>query len=51
MKKNLYLMLLCCAIPAGFGSCIWFEEIDSLQRIEKKTIVSFKPIGVNFAMR
>jgi hypothetical protein len=29
-------------------SCISFEEIDSLQRIEKKTIVSFKPIGANF---
>jgi hypothetical protein len=28
---------------------ISFEEIDSLQRIEKKNDCSFKPIGANFA--
>jgi hypothetical protein len=53
MKKNLLLLLLFGVIPAGFASCtISFEEIDSLQRIEKeKRLFSFKPIGANFAMR
>jgi thioredoxin-related protein len=44
MKKNLYLLLLlCCAIPAGFAQLhsVPFEEIDSLQRIEKKKTIVF----------
>jgi hypothetical protein len=28
---------------------ISFEEIDSLQRIEKKKLFSFKPIGANLS--
>ncbi|MFV8358761.1 thioredoxin family protein [Flavobacterium sp. LS1P3] len=44
MKKNLYLLLLlCCAIPTGFAQLqsISFEEIDSLQRIEKRKTIVF----------
>lgn len=44
MKKNLYLLLLlCCAIPAGFAQLhsVEFEQIDSLQRIEKKKTIVF----------
>nr|WP_315231560.1 thioredoxin family protein [uncultured Flavobacterium sp.] len=44
MKKNLYLLLLlCCAIPAGFAQLhsVAFEEIDSLQRIEKRKTIVF----------
>ena len=44
MKKNLYvLLLLCCAIPAGFAQLhsVSFEKIDSLQRIEKRKTIVF----------
>ena len=44
MKKNLYLLLLlCCGIHAGFAQLhsVSFEEIDSLQRIEKKKTIVF----------
>ncbi|RKS15841.1 thioredoxin family protein [Flavobacterium sp. 120] len=44
MKKNLYLLLLlCCVIPAGFAQMhsVAFEEIDSLQRIEKRKTIVF----------
>ena len=44
MKKNLFLvLLLCCAIPAGFAQLrsVSFEEIDSLQRIEKRKTIVF----------
>ena len=44
MKKNLYLLLLlCCVIPAGFAQLlsVAFEEIDSLQRIEKRKTIVF----------
>lgn len=44
MKKNLYLLLfLCCAIPVGFAQLhsVTFEEIDSLQRIEKRKTIVF----------
>jgi thioredoxin-related protein len=44
MKKNLYILLfLCCAIPAGFAQLhsVSFEQIDSLQRIEKKKTIVF----------
>jgi thioredoxin-related protein len=44
MKKNLYVLLfLCCAIPAGFAQLhpISFEEIDNLQRIEKRKTIVF----------
>ena len=44
MKKNLYLLLLlCCAIPDGFAQLlsVSFEEIDSLQRIEKRKTIVF----------
>ncbi|RBN49955.1 thioredoxin family protein [Flavobacterium psychrolimnae] len=52
MKKNLYLLLLlCCVIPAGFAQLhsVAFEEIESLQRIEKrKTIVFIKTYWCQF---
>jgi hypothetical protein len=44
----IYCLLLCCSIPDGFAQLqsISFEEIDSLQRIEKrKTIVFIQTIG------
>ena len=44
MKKNLYLLLLlCCAIPAGFAQLhsVSFEQIDSLQTIEKRKTIVF----------
>lgn len=44
MRKNLYLLLLlCCAIPTGFAQLrsVSFEEIDSLQRIEKRKTIVF----------
>jgi thioredoxin-related protein len=44
MRKNLYLMLLlCCAIPTGFAQLrsVSFEEIDSLQGIEKRKTIVF----------
>lgn len=44
MKKNHYLLLLlCCAIPAGFAQLhsVSFEQIDSLQRIEKRKTIVF----------
>jgi thioredoxin-related protein len=43
MKKNLLLLLLCCSIPDGFAQLqsISFEEIDSLQRIEKRKTIVF----------
>ena len=44
MKKNLYLLLvLCCSIPTGFAQLqsISFEEIDSLQTIEKRKTIIF----------
>ena len=44
MKKNFYLLLLlCCVIPAGFAQLqsISFEEIDSLQGIEKRKTIVF----------
>ena len=44
MKKNLYvLLLLCCAIPAGFAQLhsVSFEQVDSLQRIEKRKTIVF----------
>ncbi|MFV8364056.1 thioredoxin family protein [Flavobacterium sp. ZT3P35] len=44
MKKNFYLLLLlCCVIPDGFAQLqsILFEEIDSLQRIEKRKTIVF----------
>lgn len=44
MKKNLYLLLLlCCAIPAGFAQLhsVLLEQIDSLQRIEKRKTIVF----------
>ena len=44
MKKNLYLLLLlCCAIPAGFAQLhsVSLEQIDSLQRIEKRKTIVF----------
>lgn len=44
MKKNLYLLLLlCCASPAGFAQLhsVEFEQIDSLQSIEKKKMIVF----------
>jgi thioredoxin-related protein len=44
MKKNLYLLLLLCfVIPSGFAQLhsVSFEEIDSLQRIEKRKTIVF----------
>ncbi|WKL45600.1 thioredoxin family protein [Flavobacterium sp. ZE23DGlu08] len=44
MKKNLYLLLLlCCVIPAGFAQLhpVSLEQIDSLQRIEKRKTIVF----------
>ena len=44
MRENLYLMLLlCCAIPTGFAQLrsVSFEEIDSLQGIEKRKTIVF----------
>ncbi|MDI5898003.1 thioredoxin family protein [Flavobacterium yafengii] len=44
MKKNLYLLLLlCCAIPAGFAQLhsVSLKQIDSLQRIEKRKTIVF----------
>ena len=44
MRKNLYLLLLlCCAIPTGFAQLrsVSFEEIDSLQGIEKRKTIVF----------
>jgi thioredoxin-related protein len=44
MKKNLYLLLLlCCAIPTGFAQLhsVSLEQIDSLQRIEKRKTIVF----------
>lgn len=44
MKKNLYLLLiLCCGIQAGFGqiNLVSFEQIDSLQSIEKRKTIVF----------
>ena len=44
MKKNLYLLLfLCCAIPSGFAQLhsLTFEEIDSLQSVEKRKTIVF----------
>lgn len=44
MKKNLYVLLfLCCAIPDGFAQLhsVSFEEIESLQRIEKRKMIVF----------
>ncbi|MFV8377678.1 thioredoxin family protein [Flavobacterium sp. LB3R33] len=44
MRENLYLMLLlCCAIPTGFAQLrsVSFEEIDSLQSIEKRKTIVF----------
>lgn len=44
MKKNLYLLLvLCCSIPTGFAQLrsVSFEEIDSLQGVEKKNTIVF----------
>ena len=44
MKKNLYLLLLlCCASPAGFAQLhsVEFEQIDSVQSIEKKKMIVF----------
>ncbi|MDI5948386.1 thioredoxin family protein [Flavobacterium yafengii] len=44
MKKNLYLLLLLCsAIPAGFAQLhsVSLEQIDSLQRIEKRKTIVF----------
>jgi hypothetical protein len=49
MKKNLYLLLLllCCAIPAGFAQLHYFirrnRQFTTYRK--EKTIVSFKPIG------
>jgi hypothetical protein len=48
--KFLFLLLRDSWIPQL--QSISFEEIDSLQRIEKeKRLFSFKLIGANFAMR
>ena len=44
MKKNFYfLLLLCCVIPAAFAQLhsVSFEEIDSLQSIEKRKTIVF----------
>ena len=44
MKKNFcFLLLLCCLIPAAFAQLhsFSFEEIDSLQRIEKRKTIIF----------
>ncbi|MFV8365645.1 thioredoxin family protein [Flavobacterium sp. XS1P27] len=44
MRKNLYLMLLLyCVIPTGFAQLhsVSFEEIESLQRIEKRKTIVF----------
>lgn len=44
MKKNFYLLLLLFGvIPAGFAqlNLVSFEEIDSLQRIEKRKTIVF----------
>ncbi|MGO4904934.1 thioredoxin family protein [Flavobacterium sp. W20_MBD1_R3] len=44
MKKNIYLLLfLCCAIPSGFAQLhsLTFEEIDSLQSLEKRKTIVF----------
>lgn len=44
MKKNLYLLLLLCfAIPNGFAQLhtVSFEEIDSLQHLEKRKTIVF----------
>ena len=44
MRENLYLMLLlCCAIPTGLEQLrsVSFEQVDSLQRIEKKKTIVF----------
>jgi thioredoxin-related protein len=39
----IYCLLLCCSIPDGFAQLqsISFEEIDSLQRIEKRKTIVF----------
>jgi hypothetical protein len=52
MKKNLYLLLLfmLCDFWIAQLQSISFEEIDSLQRIEKeKRLFSFKLIGANLS--
>ena len=44
MKKNVYLLaFLCFAIPSGFAQLhsVSFEQIDSLQTIEKKNTIVF----------
>ena len=44
MKNKLaILLLLCCAIPAGFAQLhsASFEQIDSLQKIEKRNTIVF----------
>ena len=44
MKKKLYLLVLvCCTIPVGFAQLhsVAFDEIDSLQYIEKKKTIVF----------
>ena len=44
MKKILYLLLLlCCAIPAGFAQLhsVSFEQIDSLQSVNKRNTIVF----------
>ena len=52
MKNKLaILLLLCCAIPAGFAQLhsVSFEQIDSLQTIEKrKTIVFIQTAWCSF---
>ena len=44
MKNKLFILfLLCCAIPAGFAQlhAVSFEQIDSLQTIEKRNTIVF----------
>jgi thioredoxin-related protein len=44
MKKKLFLLLLlCCTIPSGFAQLhsISFEQIDSLQNVEKRKTIVF----------
>ena len=44
MKNKLFiLLLLCCAIPSGFAQLhsVSFEQIDSLQTIEKRNTIVF----------
>ncbi|MFV8441301.1 thioredoxin family protein [Flavobacterium sp. LB2P44] len=43
IKKQVILLLLCCVIPSGFAQLhsVSFEQIDSLQGVEKRKTIVF----------